>query len=78
MKVAVTGANGHVGACLVRLLLKENHEVRVLVHSGSRALQGLHVETVKGGLDNADALKRLCHDREIVFHLTAMPFSLLR
>ncbi len=71
MKIAVTGANGHVGACLVRLLLKEKHEVRVLVHHGTKALQGLNLETVKGGLDNADALKRLCHDREIVFHLAA-------
>ena len=69
MKVAVTGANGHVGACLVRLLLKENHEVRVLVHTGSRALLGLNVETIKGDLDDPASLKRLCHDREVVFHL---------
>ncbi len=71
MKVAVTGANGHVGACLVRLLLKENHEVRVLVHTGSRALQGLNVETVKGNLDDPASLERFCHNREIVFHLAA-------
>ena len=69
MKIAVTGANGHVGACLVRLLLKENYEVRVLVHTGSRALQGLNVETVQGGLDDPVSLKRLCHDREVVIHL---------
>ena len=69
MKIAVTGANGHVGACLVRLLLKEDHEVRVLVHTGSRALQGMNVETVQGGLDDPVSLKRLCHDREVVIHL---------
>ncbi len=71
MKIAVTGANGHVGACLIRLLLKENHEVRVLVHTDNRALQGLNVETVKGDLNNSLSLKRLCHHREIVFHLAA-------
>jgi len=71
MKIAVTGANGHVGACLIRLLLKENHEVRTLVHTGSRALQGLNVETVNGDLADSDALKRLCRDREVVFHLAA-------
>jgi dihydroflavonol-4-reductase len=71
MKVAVTGANGHVGACLVRLLLKEGHEVRVLVHTGSRALQGLNVETVKSGLDDVAALEQLCDNRQIVFHLAA-------
>ncbi len=69
MKIAVTGANGHMGACLIRLLLKENHEVRALVHTGNRALKGLNVETVKGDLDNLASLKHLCHDREIVFHL---------
>lgn len=71
MKIAVTGANGHVGACLVRLLLKENHEVRVLAHFGNRALQGLDVEIVKGGLKDIAVLQRLCHDREVIFHLAA-------
>lgn len=71
MKIAITGANGHVGASLVRLLLKENHEVRVLIHTGSRALQGLQVESVKGGLEDISALEKLCRDREIVFHLAA-------
>jgi len=71
MKIAVTGANGHVGASLVRLLLKEKHEVRVLVHHGSQALQGLNVEIVKGGLEDTSVLQKLCHDREIVFHLAA-------
>ncbi len=71
MKIAVTGANGHVGASLVRLLLKENHAVRVLVHNHSRALQNLPVETVNGGLEDLSALQKLCRDREIVFHLAA-------
>ncbi|NOX85167.1 MAG: NAD-dependent epimerase/dehydratase family protein [Chlorobi bacterium] len=71
MKVAVTGANGHVGACLVRLLLKEGHEVRVLVHTGSRALYGLNVEIVNGSLDDAAALESFCSGREVIFHLAA-------
>jgi len=71
MKIAVTGANGHVGASLVRLLLKENHEVRVLMHTGIRAFQGLPVESVEGGLEDISALQKLCRDREIVFHLAA-------
>ncbi len=71
MKVAVTGANGHVGACLTRLLLDEGHEVRVLIHSGSRALKGLDIETVKGDLDNPVLLEHFCRDRDVVFHLAA-------
>ena len=71
MKIAVTGASGHVGANLVRLLLKRGHSVRVLVHNNTRALQGLGVEVVKGSLGDPAALENLCRDREVVFHAAA-------
>ncbi len=71
MKIAVSGASGHLGANLVRMLLRQNHAVRVLVHTDSRALQGLNVEIVKGGLEDIAVLQRFCHDREVVFHLAA-------
>lgn len=46
MLTAVTGATGHLGANLVRLLLREGHRVRALVRRNRRALEGLAVETV--------------------------------
>ncbi len=71
MKIAVTGASGHVGASLIRMLLQQKHTVRVLVHADSRALQGLNVETIKGGLEDITALQKFCHNQEVVFHLAA-------
>ncbi len=71
MKIAVSGASGHIGANLIRMLLRQNHEVRVLAHSDSRAWQGLDVEIVKGGLKDIAVLQQLCHDRGVVFHLAA-------
>jgi dihydroflavonol-4-reductase len=71
MKIAVTGANGHVGANLVRFLLEQGHSIRVLVHRNSRALQGLAVEVVKGSLSDTVVLEKLCRDREVVFHAAA-------
>ena len=71
MKIAVSGASGHLGATLVRILLRQKHEVRVLVHTDSRALQGLDVESVKGSLEDTAVLQRLCQDSEVVFHLAA-------
>ncbi len=71
MKVAVTGATGHVGTCLVQQLLEKNHKVRVLVHHHPENLQNLPVEIVTGSLQEEETLEQLCNDREIIFHLAA-------
>jgi dihydroflavonol-4-reductase len=72
MKIAVTGANGHVGANLCRSLLAEGHQVKALVHQNINSLTDLDLEIIQGGLDDLDALRRFCKDAEIVFHLAAM------
>ena len=71
MKVAVTGATGHVGTCLIQQLLEKKYEVRVLIHHHPGNLQNLPVETVTGSLQEEKALKQLCDDREVIFHLAA-------
>jgi dihydroflavonol-4-reductase len=72
MKIAVTGANGHVGANLCRSLLAEGHQVKALVHHNTNSLKGLNLEIVRGSLQDLDSLRSLCKDAEIVFHLAAM------
>jgi dihydroflavonol-4-reductase len=72
MKIAVTGANGHVGANLCRRLLAEGHQVKALVHQNINSLKGLNIEIVQGGLQDLNALRSLCKDSEVVFHLAAM------
>ena len=72
MKIAVTGANGHVGANLCRSLLAEGHQVKALVHYNNNSLKDLNLELVQGGLNNLDSLRNLCKGTEIVFHLAAM------
>ncbi len=72
MKIAVTGANGHVGANLCRSLLAEGHQVKALVHHNTNSLKGLNLEIVQGSLGDLNALRSLCKDTEIVFHLAAM------
>src|ERR1700689_1811383 len=57
--ILVTGASGHLGANLVRRLLDDGHEVRVLLRGGSdnRAMAGLDVALAYGDLRDHAALK---------------------
>ena len=71
MKIAITGASGHVGANLVRELLPEGHQIKVLFYNDDRAFTGLDVIRIKGDLLNPDSVNELIRDNEIVMHLAA-------
>jgi len=71
MKIGITGANGHVGGNLVRRLLKEDLDIRVLQYHEHKAIDGLKVETVIGDLNQPESLDRFCKGVDIVFHLAA-------
>ena len=72
MKIAVTGATGHVGANLVRTLVDGGHSVRALVHAGNkRGLDGVGCEFVDGSLGDRASLERAFAGCERVFHLAA-------
>lgn len=72
MKIAVTGATGHVGINLVKRLIVQGHNVKVLVYEEIDVLDGLNVEIVKGSLQNIESLELLCEGAEVVFHLAAL------
>ncbi|MBN1945979.1 MAG: NAD-dependent epimerase/dehydratase family protein [Bradymonadales bacterium] len=69
MKVAVTGASGHVGGNLIRALIQQGNQVRALVRADLRALEGLAVEQVKGDLLDRGSLDRCFDGVEVVYHL---------
>jgi|JI6StandDraft_1071083.scaffolds.fasta_scaffold00263_11 dihydroflavonol-4-reductase len=71
MRVAVTGATGHVGSNLVRALIERGDQVRVLVRGRGEQLAGLELERVAGDLEDVDALRRAFAGVEVVFHLAA-------
>ncbi len=72
MTIVVTGASGHVGANLVRLLLQRNQNVRVLVHKDSAALDGLDVDIARGDVRDVRSLVRAFSGCDTVFHLAAL------
>ncbi len=72
MKIAVTGATGHVGINLVKRLIGYGHKVKVLVYKEVDILDGLNIKKVVGSLQNISSLDCLCADVEVVFHLAAL------
>ena len=71
MKIAVTGAAGHIGANLCRLLIERGNAVRALIYRDRQALEGLPLETVAGDLLEKDSLTRFLTGASHVIHLAA-------
>ncbi|MFW5769789.1 MAG: NAD-dependent epimerase/dehydratase family protein, partial [Spirochaetota bacterium] len=69
MKTAITGATGHLGANLVRILLEERRNIRVMVRDDLRGLEGLDVETIRGDVTDPASLMRLFSGADTVLHL---------
>jgi dihydroflavonol-4-reductase len=71
-KIAITGASGHVGACLCRDLIKRGYNVKVLFHKDDTGFKGLDIEIIKGDLLDKDSLGKLVRDSDAVIHLGAV------
>jgi nucleoside-diphosphate-sugar epimerase len=71
--ILVTGAAGHLGANLVRRILDDGEEVRVLVREGSqnRGVDGLAVERVHGDLRDPVAVHAAVRGCQRVYHCAA-------
>ena len=71
MRIAITGASGHIGSNLCRALISEGHEVRALINHTSKSLDGLPVEKIQGNIVDKKSLEPLITGSDIVIHLAA-------
>ena len=71
MRIAITGASGHVGSTLVRELNHQKNNLKLLVHQDKKGLEGLTYTAVKGNILDTSAVHELCRDVDVMFHLAA-------
>jgi len=73
MKIFITGGDGLLGSNLVRELLDNRHELRVLVQPGRtvNTLDGLELEKVSGDLLDYNSLQAAAGKVDAIFHLAA-------
>ena len=72
MKIAVTGASGHIGVNLCQELIERGHSVKALVHNTDHGIRNLPLEIVRGDLMDPSSLSRLVSGADVVFHLAAV------
>ena len=72
MKIAVTGATGHVGLNLVEQLVSDGHQVRAFASSGLELLDHQPVERIQGDVRDEASLLDCFRDVDRVFHLAAV------
>lgn len=69
----VTGANGHVGNNICRLLVERGERVRAMIRpsADAKALEGLDVEIVRGDIMDAESTRRAVEGCGRVYHTAA-------
>jgi dihydroflavonol-4-reductase len=73
-RAIVTGANGHVGAHLIRELLARGYEIVAFVRRSSdlTGLEGLDIELRYGDVLDADSLLAAAEGCDVMFHTAAV------
>lgn len=71
MKIAVTGASGHIGSSLCPLLIKKGYSLKILVFKSKEGLPTQNTEIVKGDITKLDDVFRLLEGVDSVIHLAA-------
>ena len=71
MKIAITGASGHIGSNLCPLLIEKGHSLKVLIYKSDKGIPEKNTEIVKGDITNLKDVEQLIEGTDAVIHLAA-------
>ncbi len=72
MIISITGASGHIGNNLCRALIKEGHQIKVLINKSEKSLQNLNVHKIYGDILNSQVVDELIEGSDYVYHAAAL------
>ncbi|MEW5936996.1 MAG: NAD-dependent epimerase/dehydratase family protein [Candidatus Thermoplasmatota archaeon] len=72
MKIGVTGGSGYIGTWLVKELLREGHQVRIIDIAPPNPTIGSHVEFINADVTNREDITHALQDCDAVYHLAAV------
>lgn len=72
MRVAVTGASGHIGTVLLHELIRQGYEVTALLHRNNISMDHLPVRVVKGDVLSRESINQLLNGADAVIHAAAV------
>lgn len=71
MRALVTGGGGFLGGALARKLRERGDEVRVFGRGSYPELEAIGIDTCRGDIVDADAVKEACDGMDVVYHVAA-------
>ena len=71
MKIAVTGASGHIGSNLCPLLIEKGYELKVLVFRTKVGIPQGNTEIIEGDITQPEDVRRLVEGVDSIIHLAA-------
>lgn len=72
MKVALTGASGHIGISIMDELQKRGHVVKALAHEDASYFEKNNIEFVKGHVNDEEAIRSLLESCDALIHSAAV------
>lgn len=72
MKVAVTGASGHLGVAILQELKHRGHDVRALAHRDVAYFENHAIEFVRGEVNDPEAMEKLLQGCDALIHSAAL------
>ena len=67
-RIAITGGSGHLGNCLIELLLSQGYLVNALHSNGSPIKKNKNLTWINGDINDAKAINALIQNCEVLIH----------